>query len=507
MRVAAYYRVSSGKQRDRETIAGQKTEVRSFIEARGHELVAEFEDDGRSARKARAKRTGLEALLQLVRSGRVEAVVTVALDRWTRAESLRERYDIIGEVQEAGVLLLESSGGRIDLSTFEGRLVASTKLELAAEESAEKSRRCRRGRLRAAAEGRNPGRTPYGYHHGPEGWSAPGGAAVLECYERAFAPLWEVARSFNERGIRSESGRPWSAGMVREIIRCRRGNGDPYVTGQWIGHRGAPAITVPAIVPPELAARARAAVAGRAHAPPRSVRYVYLLDDRLCRCALCGAWLGVVSCQGRRRQDGTRARFAYYACANRYGGKARGTSCTMPLRRVERVDEAVWRAVLAWVDSGAVVGAAAGHLAERRSAATGDLEEAQARLAAEDGRLAALAEALGEGAISAESYRAQKDKVKARRDFLAQQVATWRAATQDIPEPVVTPADRAQLRLEVRAAGEDVGARRELVRRLWPSWIADMEGVAPLLAEQYSEEVESASTQPHHRRSFGRVAL
>ncbi len=157
--------------------------------------------------------------------------------------------------------------------------------------------------------------------------------------------------------------------------------------------------------------------------------------------------------------------------------KARGVACTLPVRRVEQVDEAVWRAVLAWADG--VVGRVE---VEREEA--GDLEEAERRLAGEEARLGALADALGSGAISAESYRTQVGRVVARRDLLAQQVATWRAAR---PAAAPSAAERAEMRLAVRTAGADPAARRALVRRLWPEWVADETGVGPVRSEAVAQ--------------------
>lgn len=485
MRVAAYYRVSSSQQRERDTIAGQKSEVRALVAARGYELVAEHEDDGRSARTKLAARTGFAAVLELARQRRIDAVVCVAFDRLTRAEDLAEQGAILGTLQGADVRLVTGGGEETDLGTFSGRLTALLRGQLAAEESAEKSRRAKRGRARAVREGRSPGRVPYGYAFAGT-WSAPGAVEILVIYQRAAAgeSLAKVALDLNTRGVRSDTGRLWSSSMVREIVRCRRRNGDPYVTGLWKAHASEPAIEVPAMVPAELAAAARAAISGRANSPPRMVRHVHLLDQHALRCGICGSWVGIVSCRGRVRKDGSRERYAYYACERRYGGAARGESCSLPLRRVDAVDEAVWRAAVAWVDGDAAT-TAAGLLAEQREQAGADLADAERRLAAEQARLEALAEALGAGAITAESYREQMGKVKGRRDMLAQQVETWRAAAGASPE-VEAPA-RAALRMRVRAAAGDPALRRALVRELWPLWVTDGSAVEPVRSSAEEE--------------------
>jgi hypothetical protein len=94
--------------------------------------------------------------------------------------------------------------------------------------------------------------------------------------------------------------------------------------------------------------------------------------------------------------------------------------------------------------------------------AAADLADARARLASDAARLDALAEALGDGALSAESYRAQVARIVARRDLLAQQVTTWEAARE--PSGVSAGAVAA-LRMELRALLADATpeSRRALV--------------------------------------------
>jgi len=498
MRVAAYYRVSSAAQRDRDTISGQRVEVQRLVAGRGWELVAEHEDDGRSARTKLAARTGFAAVLELARRHAIDAVVCVAFDRLTRAEDLAEQGAILGTLQAAGVRLVTGGGEETDLGTFGGRITALVRGQLAAEESAEKSRRAVRGRARAVREGRPPGRVPWGYLF-DGAWSAPHAAAILGIYERAAKgdSLVAIAGHLNTSTIPSDTGRPWTSAMVREVVRCRRPNGDPYVTGLWRAHASEPAIEVPAIVPPELAQQARARIASRFRTPPPGAKHVHFLDAGAARCSLCGGVIIVISCKGRKRKDGTRDRFAYYACTNRYEKAARGWACTLPNRPVQLVDEAVWRAAVAWVEGAA--GVAAGQLGDRTQAGE-DLADAERRLAAEEARLAALADALGSGAISAESYRTQVGRVAPRRDLLAQQVATWRAASEERSGDAQS---RAAVRMALRAA-VDGAARRELVRELWPAWVVDDGGVEPVGSWAGKD---SAAQQPYRARSIGRVAV
>src|SRR5690348_1007225 len=123
MNVAAYYRVSSTQQREKDTIAAQRSAAHALLDARGWTLVAEHEDDGRSATEGKLdKRTGFAALLAGARARRFEAVIVGAVDRLTRAGDLGEMGLILGTFQRAGVRIITTSGEEIDYSTRGGRI-------------------------------------------------------------------------------------------------------------------------------------------------------------------------------------------------------------------------------------------------------------------------------------------------------------------------------------------------------------------------------------------------
>ena len=72
MNVAIYARVSSEVQEQRGTIGSQVEVLRARMAAEGHEIVAEFLDDGYSG--ARLDRPGLDALRDAAEAGVIEAV-------------------------------------------------------------------------------------------------------------------------------------------------------------------------------------------------------------------------------------------------------------------------------------------------------------------------------------------------------------------------------------------------------------------------------------------------
>lgn len=478
-----YVRNSSGKQASAGTHEGQLLQANATAARLGATVVAVYADRGISAKSGNlAARGDFARLCADLPAVKPDLCIVANVDRLTRTELFEEIGAIWGPLQKAGVRVATAGGQVLDLSTPEGQLLAMFESWRAARENAARRDRTIAGRLRAVREGRNPGRHPYGYRFDGKRVSVPHAAVVRWIYWRA-ATGWScetIAGALNRRRVVSPRIRRWSTSTVADIIRPRRPNGDPYVTGIWIAQRGEPPIAVPAIVTPERAAKARAMLAGRTRKPPTATKHVNFLDEGAAVCGICGAPIRLVQCHGRVRKDGSSSRFAYYGCERRVKARAIGCEpCPLPLRRVELVDAAVWARVQAAIDAPAAVARAAGALADGEDQVAADLAEAERDLAADRARLDALLEALGSGAITAEQYRAQAGRIAARRDLLEHQVATWRGALEGAAQSEPSPAARAELRMEVRrlTAEADRAAQRDLVRRLWPLWMLDETGV------------------------------
>jgi DNA invertase Pin-like site-specific DNA recombinase len=107
VRAVIHARVSSLAQRDQHTIASQLETLPNFVSYRGWMLakpVETYVDDGRTAKAGfLAERTAFTRLLRDAGLGQFDVVVVVDLDRLTRSEDLRERGEVLGAFQEAGV--------------------------------------------------------------------------------------------------------------------------------------------------------------------------------------------------------------------------------------------------------------------------------------------------------------------------------------------------------------------------------------------------------------------
>ena len=113
-RVAIYTRVSTGGQ----TTANQLRELRAAAKRLGHQVVAEFTDEGISGAKGREGRPGLNRLLDGVTRRDFDKVMAWSVDRLGR--SLPDLLSFMGELKAKGVdLYLHQQA--LDTSTPAGK--------------------------------------------------------------------------------------------------------------------------------------------------------------------------------------------------------------------------------------------------------------------------------------------------------------------------------------------------------------------------------------------------
>lgn len=116
MRVAIYARVSTTRDQSTE---GQLLALGNWAAGRGHEVVAEYVDEGISGSKGRDKRPGLDAMMRGAVMGKFDMVAVVELSRLGR--SLSHLVQIGTELQALGVdLFLHRQA--LDSSTPFGRM-------------------------------------------------------------------------------------------------------------------------------------------------------------------------------------------------------------------------------------------------------------------------------------------------------------------------------------------------------------------------------------------------
>jgi DNA invertase Pin-like site-specific DNA recombinase len=348
------------------TIASQLATLPKFVSLRGWQLVKPsdtYVDDGRTAKEGfLAKRTAFTRLMQDAATGLFDVVVVVDLDRLTRSEDLRERGEVLGAFQRAGVQLAVSSTGQVlDLRSSVGDLMSSLGTFFAAEANRKHRERITRGKDEAIRKGRKPaGPTPFGYLYNRETgeWSIDPelGPIVVEIFTRVSRgeTCEAIARDLQMRGVPrarpSKAGRRaagvWILERVHQIARART-----YL-GSWVADktRGL-SISVPRIIADDLHARADEALRRSGRRGQLRNPHKYLLQG-ISACALCQGPIGCAS-TGSWMARGAKRRNFYYVCSNRRRPRRSEGSCTLPMMRSEIIDERLWKTIVERVISDA----------------------------------------------------------------------------------------------------------------------------------------------------------
>ena len=127
-------------------------------------MIGVYVDNDMSGYSSKVKRPGYEAVMDLVRGRKVNAVIAYAVDRLTRR--MADLESIITDATEAGVVIVTANGD-LDLSTDTGRMVARI---LGSVATGEVERKSTRQKL-AAAQAAKAGKRWTGSQR-PFGWSA-----------------------------------------------------------------------------------------------------------------------------------------------------------------------------------------------------------------------------------------------------------------------------------------------------------------------------------------------
>lgn len=167
-RAVVYVRVSTDQQAtDGYGLDDQRARLLAYCTLRGLEVVQVVTDAGESAGKPLAKRRGGARVLGLVRSGAVDAVVVLKLDR-----AFRNTVDALGTVEawsQAGVSLhiADMSGSAIDTASAAGRMFLTMLAGFAEFERNLTAERTTAALAHKARSGdmRTNGTAPYGWRY------------------------------------------------------------------------------------------------------------------------------------------------------------------------------------------------------------------------------------------------------------------------------------------------------------------------------------------------------
>jgi site-specific DNA recombinase len=460
-------------------------ELPAFIERQGWKLVSPLDtyiDDGHSAKTGNlGQRAGFGRLLRDMerKPCPFDVVVVVDMDRITRTEDLRERGEILGAFQRAGVKIAVTSTGQVlDLNSSIGDLQAALGSFFAAEENRKRRERTVRGKLEAIRQGRKPaGPTPFGfvYCRDDRVWQHDTDLApiVQEIYARVIkgescdAIAMDLRARCIPRARQSRAGKRklgrWDRERVWQIAR------NSIYRGEWLADRARNLVVkVPSIVDDETWWAADAALSRYGKRGLRRTRHTYLIQ-KIGVCAICGAPIGCTSARSGAR-DGRTLR--YYICTRRRRPGEQGR-CHLPMLRVADIDRRVWMAVVQMLSKPKYVEAAIRRQQEAnadQAAWTKDLAHAESKLAQHNVRCEKMAEHFRKGMISDDVYESHLEAAKREREMLVHQVE---AATNGADLAVSRKTEMETLfasvtELRQRLEGADLATRAEIVRTLVP---------------------------------------
>lgn len=223
-RAAIYLRVSTDEQVLGLGLDVQAERTRAMIAAKGWQYVTTYKDEGISGTKGAEDRPGLAAMLDAARSGRIDAVVVLALDRLGRKTSLV--LGLVEQLATAGVQLV-SCKESLDTSTPQGQFVLTMFAALAALERDLIVQRTTDGRNALGRQtGERGGRLPLGYKRAarkksPVEVDEEGKRTVRLIFRlrRSGMTLREIAAHLTAEGITPpRGGTRWSHSAVQAVL-------------------------------------------------------------------------------------------------------------------------------------------------------------------------------------------------------------------------------------------------------------------------------------------------
>lgn len=168
-------------------------------------------------------RPAYRQLLEAIRTGAVDGVITWHTDRLHRSPIELEEY--INVSDKSGVTTQTVKAGELDLSTPSGRAVARTLGAWARYESGHKSERIVRKKVELAQAGAfSGGPVPFGWrihrkHDAPEVEKAEA-AEIRKAVTStiAGASIGSIVKDLNARGVPTRRGQKWTLTAVRNML-------------------------------------------------------------------------------------------------------------------------------------------------------------------------------------------------------------------------------------------------------------------------------------------------
>jgi DNA invertase Pin-like site-specific DNA recombinase len=221
MQAVGYVRVSTDRQAEQGvSLEAQEAKIRAMATVQGVDLVEVIVDGGESAKSL--KRPGVERLLGLVNSGKVQAVIIAKLDRLTR--SVKDLAALL-ELFEKRRVALVSVAESLDTGSAAGRLVITIMGAVSQWEREAIGERTRDALRHKRAQGERTGNVPYGFrlaadgrHVEPDGGEQAAVSTIKELRAQGHS-LRGIALALNGKGHRTRRGTEWRLESVNRVVK------------------------------------------------------------------------------------------------------------------------------------------------------------------------------------------------------------------------------------------------------------------------------------------------
>ena len=217
-RVAAYARVSSGKDAMLHSLSAQVSYYSDYIQSNGWEYAGVYADEAITGTKD--KRDGFQKLLTECRNGNVDMVITKSISRFAR--NTVTLLTTVRELKELGVdVYFEEQN--IHTASADGELMLTILASYAQEESLSVSENMK-WRIRKNFEDGKPWSgfiLGYRCENGQYVIVPEEAEVVRRIYREYLEGLGATAimKGLNDDGIRTRTGKPWRIGGVLKVLK------------------------------------------------------------------------------------------------------------------------------------------------------------------------------------------------------------------------------------------------------------------------------------------------
>ncbi|SET03067.1 recombinase family protein [Anaerobranca gottschalkii] len=224
-RVAAYARVSSGKEEMLHSLSAQISYYSSFIQSHSNwEYVGVYADEGITG--TNSNRPEFQRLLTDARKGKIDLIITKSVSRFMR--NTVELLEIVRELKSLNVdVYFEKEN--IHTMSGDGELMLTILASFAQEESRSVSENCKWRIRKNFSEGKLNGGQILGYDLIGDKLEINQNEAkiVQRIFQDFLAGMGKekIAQRLNEEGIKTKRGNKWSPNSIAGILRNEKYTG------------------------------------------------------------------------------------------------------------------------------------------------------------------------------------------------------------------------------------------------------------------------------------------